>query len=110
MNTMEKLSERLNKLMEGLDVNESKCLLEELIDEYTLGVYGVTIIEELKKVKLESNGKTTSIQTMANGRCVLISAYGFDKKSESKYPNGRYFLVLDEKSEKDFNNRLSDFN
>lgn len=106
--TITVLCSRIDQLTEGLDVTEACKLLEELFDEYTAAVFGVSIIGELHKVKMAGDGNTSTIQTLANGRLVLSSSYGFTVKSESKYPDGRTFLVLEENSKEDFNRRRKD--
>jgi len=97
----EVLSERVAKLFEGLDVEECRKALEELIDDYILGTAGFTVMSEVRKVKLASGGKAVSFQPLANGRAMLISAYGFKVKSQSECKCGRAFLVLDELTQDD---------
>jgi len=99
--TEREMGERLNKLLEDLPVKESRALFEELIDDYCLGVYGVSIVGELKRVRLAEGGKCISVQPLANGRAILVSAYGFKVKSESECKCGRAFLVLDEMKRED---------
>ena len=92
---------RLDELFKGLDKKETMASVEDFIDEYTNSVFGVSVMGELRKVKLPGGGNPTCIQTLIKGRAVLISAYGFKVKSECECKCGRGFLVLDEENDKD---------
>lgn len=98
----EEVSKRLDVLFDGLPEEQVKAALEELIDDYSYAMFGVSVMNELRKVKMPSNGRSSSIQTLAKGRAVLISSYGFNVKSESQCKCGRAFLVLDERTEEEF--------
>jgi predicted methyltransferase len=97
------MGRRVSALFAGLNPEAVKTSLEDLIDEYTCAQYGVSIIHEMKKVKLASGNRCVTIQTLAKGRAVLTSAYGFKvlKQDECGKCKGTY-LVLDECSKEDF--------
>ena len=102
LETAEALSERLKPLFEGLDIKEAQNVFEEIIDDYCATRFGVTVVNELRKLNFVSKGQTSCIQPLASGRAVLISSYGFKIKSQSECKCGRAFLVLDEKNREDF--------
>lgn len=100
--TADSLAKRVKALFEGLPHKEVRNALEELIDDYAYAQYGTTVMSELRKVRMAGDGKCVTIQTLAKGRAMLVSAYGFKVVSESQCRCGRGFLVLDELNQKDF--------
>lgn len=97
------MGKRISALFAGLNPEAVKTSLEDLIDEYTCAQFGVSIIHEMRKVKLVSGGRCVTIQPLAKGRAILTSAYGFKvlKQSECGKCKGTY-IVLDECSKEDF--------
>jgi len=104
----EAVARRLHTLFEGLPAEQVQAAFEELIDDYTMAHHGITVMDQVRKVKTANNGRSTCIQPLLKGRAVLISSYGFTVKSESTCKCGRGFLVLDEKNEKDFQKERDD--
>jgi hypothetical protein len=97
------MGKRVAALFEGLNPEAVKTSLEDLIDEYTCAQYGVSIIHAMRDVKLASKGQTVTTQTLANGRAILTSSYGFKIiKQEDCNKCGLTYLVLEECSRKDF--------
>ena len=100
------VGDAIGKQLEGLDKEHVMAAIEEILDDYTYGVFGVSVIDALRKVKLPDQGRSQSIQTLANGRAVLVSAYGFNVKSTSECKCGRAFIVLDEMTREDRNKEM----
>lgn len=99
----EEVAKRLATFFEGLPEEGVRAALEELIDDYTGATFGVTVMNELRKVKLPGNGQCITTQTLAKGRAVLISAYGFKVINQTECGKCKgYFLSLDENSKGDF--------
>lgn len=97
------LTSRLNKLVEGLPEGAVASLLEELIDDYCMAQFGLSITAELREVQLESKGQSICIQRLANKRAVLISSYGFHVKKEQTCDKcDRVYVCLDEKTKEEF--------
>ena len=94
--TAEIVGERLGKLFEGLHKEHAMAAIEEFIDDYTHSVFGIGVIDALRHVSLPERGRSQCIQPLAEGRAVLVSAYGFNVKTNTKCKCGRAFLVLDE--------------
>jgi hypothetical protein len=90
------------------DLNKEHVMaaIEEILDDYTYGVFGVSVIDALRRVKLPGKGATQCIQTLAEGRAVLVSSYGFNVKTDTKCKCGRAFLVLDEMNRQDFDDEM----
>lgn len=106
--TGETVGKRLVALFEGLDEKEVQNVFEELIDDYCLSRYRVSVVGHLRKLKFTSKGQTSCVQPLANGRALLVSSYGFNIKSQSECKCGRAFLVLDEKNREDFDKGFND--
>lgn len=106
LETAEALSDKLKPIFEGLDLKEAQNAFEEIIDDYCAARFGTTIISELRKLKLHEQGRCTTLQPVANGRALIISAYGFKIKSQSECKCGRAFLVLDEKHKEDHDKEM----
>jgi len=98
----EEVARRLKVLFDGLPAENVQAAFEEFIDDYTMAHHGITVMDQVRKVKTANNGRSTCIQPVLKGRAVIISSYGFKVKSESTCKCGRGFLVLDEKNEEDF--------
>lgn len=94
------LSERFNKLFEGVEGDKAKALFEELIDEYCDSVYNTSIIGELRKLKRQNNHHCTTIQEIAK-RGIMVSQYGFDVISETQHPRGGVQLILRSRTRED---------
>jgi len=101
--TAEIVGERLGKIFEGLNKEQAMAAMEELIDDYTHGVFGLSVVDTLRRVKMADGGRCQTIQPLAQGRAVLVSAYGFNVKTDTKCKCGRAFIVLDEKNREDHN-------
>lgn len=97
----ELVGERLEKMLEGLSTEHAMAAIEEFIDDYTHSFFGIGVIDALRRVKLPEQGRSQCIQQLANGRAVLVSAYGFNVKTDTKCKCGRAFIVLDERNRED---------
>lgn len=96
------VGDRLAVFFKDLPKEGVQAAFEELIDDYTLSVFGTTIMHEMRKLKLPSKGKSLTIQTLARGRGVLVSSYGFRVKTDHDCSKcGKAFIVLDEMSRED---------
>jgi hypothetical protein len=100
------VGERLGKLFEGLNKEHAMAAIEEFIDDYTHGVFGIGVIDALRKVSLPEQGRSQSIQPLAGGRAILVSAYGFNVKTDTNCKCGRAFIVLDEMTREDRNKEM----
>lgn len=100
------VGERLGKMFEGLDKEHAMAAVEEFIDDYTNSIFGLSVIDALRKVKMPEQGRSQCIQPLANGRAVLVSAYGFNVKTDTKCKCGRAFIVLDEMTREDRNKEM----
>lgn len=95
----EEVGRRLGVFFEGLPKENVQAALEELFDDYALANFGTSIMHELRKVKLPGGGQCITTQVLAEGRAVLISAYGFDVVKETKCGKcGQLTITLDETS------------
>ena len=94
------LSERFNKLFEGLDEEKAKALFEEMLDEYCYGVYGTPVVAEMKKVSRKKGVNCVCIQPLAD-KGILISEYGFQVVSQTQHPKGGIQLILKETTRKE---------
>lgn len=92
------IGKRLGVLTEGLNTKEALAIFEEIVDELTFSLYGLTIISELKKVKNASGCVT--IQPLI-GKAVMVSPYGFEVISETTHPKGGKRLILQEVTKKE---------
>lgn len=98
------VGDRLAVFFKDLPKEGVQAAFEELIDDYALSVFGTTIMHEMRKLKLPSKGKELTIQTLARGRGVLVSSYGFRVKTDHDCSKcGKAFIVLDEMSREDAN-------
>lgn len=98
------VGDRLAVFFNGLPKEGVQAAFEELIDDYTCAVFGTTIMHEMRKLKLPAKGKSITIQTLARGRGVLVSSYGFKVKTDHDCGKcGKAFIVLDEMSREDAN-------
>lgn len=96
------VGERLSNLFKDLPKEEVMAAIEEFIDDYTDSVFGLQVIDALRSVKFPDRElPRQTIQTLARGRGVLISTYGFNVKTDHDCKCGRAFIVLDERNEKD---------
>jgi hypothetical protein len=95
------VGERLTKLFEGLDKERTMASIEDFIDDYTHAIFGVSIIDALRRVKFPGKGMSQCIQPLAEGRALLVSSYGFNVKTDTNCKCGRAFIVLDEMTRKD---------
>lgn len=98
--TREVIEGRINDLLKGLDKDLGLRVLEQLVDDLCITLYGVMVTSELKRVKM-ADYDYTCIQPLANGRAILISSYGFKVKTDTKCKCGRAFIVLDENNKED---------
>lgn len=71
------LSERFDHLVEGLDQTVAMTLVEELVDDYLLAVYGTSVISEFKKIQKNALRGGICFQTIDEGRAILISGRGY---------------------------------
>jgi hypothetical protein len=99
--TADIVGERLGAIFNGLDKEHAMAAVEEFIDDYTNSIFGLSVIDALRKVKMPEQGRSQCIQTLAKGRAVLVSAYGFNVKTDTKCKCGRAFIVLDEMTRED---------
>lgn len=100
----EEVGKRLAVFFEGLPEENVRAALEELIDDYCQATFGTSVVQEMRKVKLPANGQCITIQTLAEGRALLVSSYGFKLLRESQCGKCKgYTLTLDERSKQDFN-------
>lgn len=98
----ELVGKRLEEMLKGLNTEHAMAAIEEFIDDYTHSFFGVGVMDSLRKVKLPDEGRSQCIQTIAEGRAVLVSAYGFRViKDENCKKCGGALIVLDEMSRKD---------
>jgi len=95
------VGKRLEKMLEGLNREHAMAAIEEFIDDYTHSFFGISVIDTLRKVKFADQGRSQCIQPLAKGRAVLVSAYGFNVKTDTKCKCGRAFIVLDERTRED---------
>lgn len=98
--TEKALTERFNKLFEGLDEEAAKSLLEEMLDEYCYCMYGTPVIAEMQKVKRKKGVNCVTIQAVAD-KGILISEYGFSVTSQTQHPKGGIQLILKETTRKE---------
>ena len=105
--TVATMSERLKALFEGLPTQEARNMLEEFFDDYADSVYGSTVLNEMRKLRLVSKGQCVTTQVLGKGRAILVSSYGFKVVSESQCKCGKMHLVLDELNEQDKNQERS---
>ena len=91
----EEVAKRLGEILGNLPIDNAKCAFEELIDDYCYAEFGVSVLAELRKVQVKDSSCTT-IQTLAKGRAVVISSYGFTVKADSECSCGMSFLTLHE--------------
>lgn len=104
--TTDIVGERLEALINGLDKEHAMAAIEEFIDDYTNCVFGISVIDALRKIKFPDNGGSQCIQTLAKGRAVLVSTYGFNVKTDTNCKCGRAFIVLDEMTREDRNKEM----
>lgn len=98
----EEVGERLAVFFRELPEEGVRAALEELIDDYTLATFGTSIMHEMREVKLPGGGQRITVQTLAEGRGVLVSAFGFRVAKETKCGKCKqYTITLDERSEED---------
>lgn len=102
----ELVGKRLEAMLEGLDTENAMAAIEEFIDDYTHSFFGIGVMDALRKVKMPEQGRSQCIQTLAKGRAVLVSAYGFNVKTDTKCKCGRAFIVLDEMTREDRNKEM----
>lgn len=96
------VGDRLAVFFKDLPKEGVQAAFEDLIDDYTCAVFGTTIMHEMRKLRLSSKGKSITIQTLARGRGVLVSSYGFKVKTDHDCSKcGKAFIVLDENSRED---------
>lgn len=95
------VGDAIGEKLKDLNKEHVMAAIEELLDDYTHGVFGVSVIDALRRVKLPEQGKSQCIQPLAGGRAVLFSAYGFNVKTDHNCKCGRAFLVLDEMTRQD---------
>jgi hypothetical protein len=95
------VGDAIGEKLKDLNKEHVMAAIEEILDDYTYGVFGVSVIDALRRVKLPGQGRSQCIQPLADGRAVLVSAYGFNVKSSSECKCGRAFLVLDEMNRED---------
>jgi hypothetical protein len=103
----DEVAKRLHTLFKGLPEEGVRAALEELIDDYCMATFGIDVLGELRNVKLPGKGNSRTIQTLANGRAILVSSYGFNVKTDTKCRCGRAFIVLDEKKREDMEREMS---
>ena len=97
------MGKRVAALFSGLPVAAVKTSLEELIDDYTMTQYGVSLIHEISKFKETTGTSRISIQPIANGRGVLISRNGFNVVKTTACTKCKLTkITLEELSDKDF--------
>jgi formate dehydrogenase assembly factor FdhD len=98
----EEVGKRLDVFFEGLPKENVQAALEELFDDYALATFGVSVFDNFRKVKLPGKGQCITTQVMAEGRAVLISAYGFKLVKESKCGKCKqHTITLDEQTRRD---------
>lgn len=100
------VGDAIGEKLQGLNKEHVMAAIEEILDDYTYGVFGISVIDALRRVKLPDQGNSQCIQTLADGRAILVSAYGFNVKTDTKCKCGRAFLVLDEMNRQDRDDEL----
>lgn len=98
----DEVAKRLGEYFKGLPKENVQAAFEELIDDYMMANFGLSILHEMRKVKLPSKGQCITTQVLAKGRAVLISSYGFKVKVQEECGKcGCAYLVLDENTRQD---------
>lgn len=87
------LAARFEELFRDLDPKKVEDLMEELIDHYTYGKYGLSVISEVRKVKKFQS--CVSIQPVAE-KAILVSPYGFEITSVTQHPKGGVQVIMKE--------------
>lgn len=95
------VGDAIGEKLKDLNKEQVMAAIEDLLDDYTCAVFGVSVIDALRRVKLPEQGKSQCIQTLAGGRAILFSAYGFNVKTDTNCKCGRAFIVLDEMNRQD---------
>lgn len=97
----EEVGKRLETMLGGLPEENARAAVEEFLDDYCSATFGVSIIAAMREVKLAGKEPRVTTQTIAKGRGVLISRYGFNVKSDTPCKCGRAFVILDEMTRED---------
>lgn len=93
------LAERFAQLFKGLDPDKVENLMEDLIDHYTYAKYGLSVVNEIRKVK--NKHSTVSIQPIADVG-ILVSPHGFEITSVTQHPKGGSQVIMKETTRKEF--------
>lgn len=92
----DKLRERLDDLLKGLDETEARRVVEVMIDDYCLNTFGTTVVKELKTFSNTSKGKVSILQAYKE-KLIIISSYGFELTGSITH-QGKTKLILEERT------------
>lgn len=87
------IADRFEEFFKDLDPVKTEELMTELIDHYTYAKYGMSILDEVRKVKKFES--CVSIQPIAE-KAILVSPFGFKIVSVTQHPKGGVQVIMKE--------------
>lgn len=89
------LGERFEHLVKDLDQKECEKLLKEILDDFACAFYGVSCLSEtLDTMKKDLLTQSIVVQTLNNGKAVLISPKGYTVRETIQVKDNQTIFVL----------------